>query len=186
MKTLSLIAVVAALALSFSACGKKDESGEGGDKKSGKKHGADDAWTKPALEEKDLSSTGEAFKGWFAKGPKDAKVMGDLGGVRIATPKVMGPGAFDLAWALKKADLKELKEGITKGSEIAKSKVTFTVDTPEALEWTSEAGTSKSMHFSMSFQVSGQDVSCYSMPMGFRSAEELAFMKETCKSLVKK
>ena len=189
MKKFSMVLLAATIALAFSACGGKKEEGskddKGGDMK-GPKKGDDDAFNKPALEEKDLSPAGEAFKGWFAKGPKDATVMGDLGGVRIATKIVRGPDSFDLAWAFKKPDFKEMKDNLAKGDEIAKSKTTYTVDTPDALEWTTEYEHGKSLNFSINFAVSGQDVNCYTMPGGVKNPERLAFLKETCKSIVKK
>ncbi len=189
MKKFSMVLLAAALSLSFSACGGKKDEGSGGDKggdMKGHQRGGDDGFNKPELEEKDLSAAGEAFKGWFARGPKDARVMGDLGGARIATKNGRGPDAFDLAWAFKKPDFKEMKGNIAKGDEIAKTRTTFTADSPEALEWSTESGNHKSLHFSITFQVSGQDVNCYTLPMGVRNAEKLAFLKETCRSLVKK
>jgi len=87
---------------------------------------------------------------------------------------------------MKKPDLKTMKENLTKGAELAKSKLTFTVDTADALEWTSEHGASSSHHFSITFQVAGQDVTCYTLPMGEKAPEKVAFLKETCKTIVKK
>ncbi|MBU1069547.1 hypothetical protein KJ975_08270 [Myxococcota bacterium] len=193
MKKFSMILLTASITLAFSACGGKKDDASGGDKDGHKggdmkshKRGGDEDFNKPDLEEKDLSSAGEAFKGWFAKGPKEADVMGDLGGVRIATKKVRGPNSFDLAWAFKKPDFTEMKANIAKGDEVGKSKTTYTVDTAEALEWTTEYEHGKSMHFSITFEVSGQVVNCYTMPMGVKNAERFAFLKETCKSIVKK
>ena len=79
---------------------------------------------KAEMVEKELDKVA-AFKGWVAKGPADADVMEDLGGVRIATKKVMGPGSFDLAFKLGKGDFKPFKDGLVKGAEITKSKITF-------------------------------------------------------------
>ena len=126
-----------------------------------------------------------AFKGWVAKGPADADVSEDLGGVRIVTKKVSGPGSFDLAWALKKNDLKAKKTAVQKGADTAKSKVTFTTDSAEELAWTNEVGSTKSYDFEYIFKAEGKDVTCYTVTPRETEAE-IAVLKDACKSLAKK
>jgi hypothetical protein len=139
----------------------------------------------PAFVEKDLSKAGAAFQGWVAKGPADADVTGDLDGVRIVTNKVYGPGSFDLAFTLRNKDLAKLKKDMQEGSEIAKTKVTFTVDRPDALEWTTAAGKSKSYSFALLQKSSGKDVTCYTVTPRPSEAEVKA-LKEVCRTLAKK
>lgn len=139
---------------------------------------------KVELVEKDLDKVA-AFKGWVAKGPADAEVMEDMGGVRIATKKVAGPGSFDLAWQLKKDDLKAKKTNVQKGADTAKAKVTFTTDSAEELDWTSEVGSTKTYDFAMVFKAEGKDVTCYTVSPR-ESEADIATLKEACKSLGKK
>ncbi len=188
MKKLTFLLTLV-VAFSLVACGGKKDEKEAG-KETAAKGGSDspkeEGFKKPELEEKSLEAAGEAFAGWFAQGPKSAKVMGDLGGVRIASQKLDGPDAFDLAWSFRKPDLAQMKENLTKGAEAGKATLTFSADSEEGLEWTMEAGKHKSYHFSLMLKVSDQDVNCYTMPMGAKNAEEAAFLKETCKTIVKK
>ena len=139
---------------------------------------------KAEMVEKELDKVA-AFKGWVAKGPADADVMEDLGGVRIATKKVMGPGSFDLAFKLGKGDFKPFKDGLVKGAEITKSKITFISDTPESLEWTSEAGTSKTYSFRLSLKAGKDEYTCYTVSPRESEAEYKAH-KEACSTLMKK
>ncbi len=140
---------------------------------------------KLTLVDVDLSPAGATWAGWTAKGPADAKVMEDLGGARIATPKVRGPGSFDIAFKQGPLDLKERKEQIMKGAEMAKSTVTFTVDTAESLEWTTAFDTSKSFEFVQLRKVGDVDVACYTVSSR-PDAAEIATLKESCASLAKK
>jgi len=137
------------------------------------------------LVEKDLSTAGAAFKGWVAKGPADATVMEDLGGARIATKKVSGPGSFDLAFKMGKQDLKKRKADLEKGAATAKSKITFTTDTAEALVWTTEIGTTKSYDFIVVQKSSDKDVTCYTVTSRDSEAD-LKALQDACKTLEKK
>ena len=137
---------------------------------------------------KDLGKAGDKWKGWTAKGPADADVMGDLGGVRIV-PKKVTP--FDLGFQMRADDLKALKDGIQKGTETAnktadaKVKVTFTTDTPDALEWTTEVGSFKTWGFHIHMNVGGTDFTCYAVTP--RTSEANAkLVKSACASLAKK
>lgn len=140
---------------------------------------------KVELVDKDLSTAGAVWKGWVMKAPADADVMGDLSGVRIVTKKAIGPGSFDLAFKLGKQNLKELKTNLEKGAAAAKTTVTFTVDTPEALEWTITAGSAKTYDFSLIQKTGGKDVTCYTVTAR-ESEAEIAALKEACKRLEKK
>jgi len=139
---------------------------------------------KVEMVEKDLSKV-EAFKGWVAKGPADADVMEDLGGVRIVTKKVRGPGSFDLAFKAGKPNFKEMKDGHKKGAEIAKTTITYSVDTADALEWTSATESSKMYAFSIVMKVDGKDFTCYTVSPRETEAEANE-LKEACKTLAKK
>jgi hypothetical protein len=187
--TLALVATLTALA----GCGGDTKKTPGTDAKPADAKPAD---AKPAdapkpeaekltLVDVDLTPAGASWAGWTAKGPADASVMEDLGGARIATKKVRGPGSFDIAFKQGKIDLKERKDQIMKGAEMAKSTVTFTVDTPEALEWTSAFDTSKSFEFVQLRKVGDVEVACYTVSPR-PNAEEIATLKESCASLAKK
>jgi hypothetical protein len=190
------------LCLSLAACDKKDEKAE--DKKSDDKKAdevkADEAKPeeakpeapaepeKPAIVmvEHDLSSADPEWAGWVAQGPEGAKVMADgVKGARIAAGKI----DWDLAWAPKKTDLAELKKNLEKGAENSKGemKLTFTTDTPEALEWTSEGYGATNYNFVIHMQVEDREISCKNNYMiGIPSKELLEQHKEACKSLKKK
>ena len=101
------------------------------------------------------------------------------------TKKVMGPGSFDLAFKLGKGDFKPFKDGLVKGAEITKSKITFISDTPESLEWTSEAGTSKTYSFRLSLKAGKDEYTCYTVSPRESEAEYKAH-KEACSTLMKK
>jgi hypothetical protein len=138
------------------------------------------------LVEHDLSTADPAWKGWIAKGPKDAKVMADgVHGARIAAN---GINAFDITFGHKKTKLADTKKGIEAGAKImgGSAKTSFVTDTKEKLEWVTEVGTSKSWHFSWNVKVSGKDVTCSSMPMGASTESLLAVLKASCESLHKK
>jgi hypothetical protein len=139
-----------------------------------------------ALVEIDLSPAGAAFKGWVAKGPADAKVMEDLGGARIATPKVAGPGTFDLGFKLGKEDLKKYKADFEKGAKAGgNTKLTFTTDTADMIAWTSEVAGTKTYDFRMIQKSSGKDVTCYTVTPRDNEAD-LKTVHDACASLEKK
>lgn len=140
---------------------------------------------KVELVEKDLSKAGDKFKGWVAKGPADAEVMEDLGGARIVTKKVSGPGSFDLAFRMDKPNIKDLKDGATKGAELGKAKLEFLTDTAEALEWTVDANGKKMYFFHIGMKVEGKDVTCY-LVSPRDSEADYKMHKEACSSLAKK
>ncbi|MBL9021556.1 MAG: hypothetical protein JNL21_05125 [Myxococcales bacterium] len=146
---------------------------------------ADAPAEKMELVEKDLSKAGDKFKGWVAKGPADAEVMEDLGGARIATKKVMGPGSFDLAFRMDKPKVKDLKEGATKGAEIGKGKLEWITDSADALEWSVEANGKKMYFFHIGMKVEGKDVTCY-LVSPRDSEADYKLHKEACQSLAKK
>jgi len=137
------------------------------------------------LVEKDLSAAGAAFKGWVAKGPADATVMEDMGGARIATKKVSGPGSFDLAFKMGKQDLKKHKADLEKGAKTAKSTVTFTTETADTLVWTTDVGGTKSYDFMLLQKASDKDVTCYTVTSR-ESEADLKALQDACKTLEKK
>lgn len=143
---------------------------------------ADEPAARPALVDKDLAKAGSAFAGWTAKGPADADVMEDLGGARIVTKKVTG---FDLAWRIGVDKLDELKKGLVDGAKSAGVKVTFTTDTPDALVWTTEAGSHESYSFTIHQKLGGVDVTCYTVTPR-DDADGAKFEQETCATLAKK
>ena len=92
----------------------------------------------------DLGAADPAWKGWVAKGPKDAKIMADgLHGARIAAN---GMNAYDIAFASGKTKMADKKKGIETGRKIMGPdvKITYTTDTADSLEWATEVSGSRS------------------------------------------
>lgn len=134
----------------------------------------------------DLSGADPSWRGWLAKGPKDAKVMADgFKGARIASN---GLNAFDLSFAPRKTKLADTKKGIEAGQKImgGTAKTTYTTDSADKLEWVTEVGLTKVWHFSWNMKVSGKDVTCSAGPMGAASESMLALLKSSCESLHRK
>lgn len=190
-----VFALVVGVALSVVGCGG-DSKSAGGEKKAEPAKAAEADKKEPPkaeppkaeppkLVDKDLSPAGEKWAGWTAKGPEDATVMEDLGGARIATPKVRGPGSFDVAFRQERVNFADRKKGIQEGAEMAKSTVTFSVDTPDALEWSSTIGSSTMYQFVIVRKVGDVEVTCYTVSPR-ESADEIAVLKQSCESLAKK
>lgn len=166
-------------------CGGDSKSAGGAEKKADGKP-AEAAKAEPVkLVDKDLAPAGEKWAGWSAKGPEDASVMEDLGGARIASKKVRGPGSFDVAFRQERQNFEDRKKGIQEGAAMAKSTVTFTVDTPDAIEWNSKIGDSTMYHFAIVRKVGDVEVTCYTVSPR-ESAEDIAPLKQSCESLAKK
>jgi hypothetical protein len=148
---------------------------------------ADPAAAVGEMVEIDLSSADPVWKGWVAKGPKDAKVLADgVHGARIAAN---GMNAFDVAFAPAKTSLKDVKSGAEaamKGSG-GKLTVTFTVDTADKLEWKSDGYGTTTYNFVWNYKASGKDVSCLTnAAMGANSEAQLKQFKDACGTLTKK
>jgi hypothetical protein len=150
----------------------------------------------------DLEAGDPKWKGWTAKGPKDAKVLADgVNGARIAgkgkSMLEQKPGddtGYDIHFAWGKEDLKATKKAITAEKiPVEGVKVVTTVTKEEAglLEWTDEittkSGTSKTYNFVMHLNVEKTDVSCGNNFMigAGNEAQHKAHM-EGCKTLAKK
>lgn len=174
------------LCLSLVACDKSDDK-KTDDKKTDDAKAPEPAPAAVEMVEHDLSSADPEWAGWVAQGPKEAKVMADgTKGARIAAD---GRDGFDLAWAPKKTDLANLKQNLEKGAAMSegKMKLTFTTDTPEALEWTAEGYGSTSYNFVIHMTVGDREITCKNNYMvGIKSQEALAQHKEACKTLQKK
>ncbi len=134
----------------------------------------------------DLGAADPAWKGWAAKGPKDAKIMADgVHGARIAAN---GLNAYDIAFAQGKAKLADKKKGIETGRKIMGPdvKITYTADTADNLEWATEVSGTKVWHFARNVKASGKDVTCSAGTMGVMTETMLAVLKAGCDSLHKK
>ncbi len=147
----------------------------------------------------DLTSAHADWKGWVAKGPKDAKVLADgLKGARIAAkgPGLMdrkkgGDNGFDVAFAPGKQDLKPLKTNLEKGaansSGDTKMTLTFTKNEAGMLEWTAEVAGFKTYSFVKHIQVDAKDYTCKNNYMvGSGNEAEHKRVLEACGSLKKK
>ncbi len=134
----------------------------------------------------DLSTADPAWKGWVARGPKDAKVLADgVHGARIAAT---GMNAFDISFGPSKTRLADTRKGAEAGQKAmgSASKTTFLLDTADKLEWTTEVGASKSWRFSWNVKASGKDVTCSTGMMGAATETMVALLKASCASLRKK
>jgi hypothetical protein len=140
-----------------------------------------------AMAEFDLSPAAANWKGWVAQGAKDGRVM--VNGVNGARIAANGMDAFDVMFNPKKKDLKELKKNLEIGAAAAKGvmTITFTANTPDNLEWFTEANGVKRYGFTTNFKASGKDVSCSNNIMiGIRDTDLLQRTKDACKTLTLK
>jgi hypothetical protein len=138
-----------------------------------------------AMVEVDLSTADPAWKGWVMMGPKEAKVLAD--GVHGARVAANGMDAFDVAFGTGKPMLKTTKSGVEAGAKASSAKVTFTTDTADKLEWTTEVGSTKSYNFIWAIKASGKDMTCNTNAgMGVSSESMLAEIKAACGTLQKK
>jgi hypothetical protein len=138
-----------------------------------------------AMVEIDLSTADPAWKGWVVQGPKDAKVLAD--GVHGARVAANGMDAFDLAFGQGKALVKDIKGGNAAAVKSGNVKITYTTDTADKLEWTTEVGTTKAYNFVWGVKASGKDVTCSTnAAMGVSSEALLAQLKTACGTLQKK
>jgi hypothetical protein len=136
------------------------------------------------MKEHDLTSAGADWEGWAAQGPVSAQIMGDLGkAARIAGGK---DDDFDLLFVPKKTDFAETKSNVEKGAEAnAGTKVTFTSDTPELLEWTTEGEGWASYSFAMNMTAGEREVTCKTLN-GTKTPEARDVQKAACATLAKK
>ncbi|GAC1587868.1 MAG: hypothetical protein NVS3B20_16030 [Polyangiales bacterium] len=157
-------------------------------KKGGEKDDKGDKIEKVELVDLDLSSIGAAWKGWTIKGPNGAKVMEDMSNLRVAgkgCPITDKCPYFDLILSQKKPDLKATKKIQTDGAAQFKDKITFTEDTPVALEWTREGDMGKSRNFEHIVKVGTKDLGCH--PLGsVLNESDLTSMKDACNTIAKK
>jgi hypothetical protein len=134
-----------------------------------------------ATSDVDLAPGGDKFKGWAIKAPAGTTVTDNgAGGASI----VMG----DLRFEMPQGDLylKDVKDGNKSGAELSKAKFTYTVDKPDALEWTSETpageGTIKGYGFSYYVDAKAK-IGCTSI---VDDEKQVAAIKAVCNSLHKK
>jgi hypothetical protein len=138
------------------------------------------------LVDTDLSTADPVWKGWTAKGPKDAKVMQD--GVKGARIAQSGMDGLDVIFDQKKQDLKLLKKNLEIGAKNSngETKHTFSKEEADELAWTTESYGSKSFNFQRNTKVAGKDVTCGGNPMmGFRSEAQVETARKICDSLAK-
>ena len=134
--------------------------------------------------ELDLSTADPAWKGWTAKGPKDAKVMAD--GVKGARIAANGMDAFDITFSSTKEKLVDMKKGAETGAKAGGGKVDFTTDSADKLVWSIENGGSKRYFFAKNMKVGGKDVGCATGAMGVAKEDDLKAYEDSCASLAKK
>lgn len=134
--------------------------------------------------EHDLSTADPAWKGWTAKGPKDAKVMAD--GVKGARIAANGMDAFDISFTSTKEKLADLKKGAETAAKTTSGKAEFSTDTADKLVWNIDNSGIKRFFFAQNMKVGGKDVGCGTGPMGVAKLEDLKVYEESCASLAKK
>ncbi|PRQ06223.1 hypothetical protein [Enhygromyxa salina] len=188
-----LLPLCLALACDKPADDKKTDEKTTDDKKTAEKKEAPAEPEKPAepeapakpdfvMTEHDLSTIGPEWAGWVAQGPKSAKVMGDLGkAARIAA----GKDGFDLIFLPTKTDFAEVKAMLQKSAEANKTKIEFTIDTPELLEWTTTGDGWVSYSFQMNMTAGEQEITCKNLN-GSESQLLVEVHKGQCATLVKK
>jgi hypothetical protein len=136
------------------------------------------------LIERDLSSRGPEWKGIAVDGPKEAKVMDDMGDCRLAAD---GHGAYDLVLSQKKdkSTVAGYKKWLEETAKIVKGKVTFDKETDSSLEYTMETPkfdnekeffTSKKWF--MAVKVGTKTVGC--MPHDSADKETYDMLKKAC------
>jgi len=185
--------LILTLPLFFAAgCDKKADDKKSDDKKADAKSSDDkQADAKPpeapaepelVMVEQDLTPAGADWAGWVAQGPEGAKVMGDLGkAARIAA----GKQDFDLLFVPTKTDLAESKALVEKANADGTTKVAFTSDTPELLEWTVTGEGWTSYNFQMNMKAGELEVTCKILN-GVKSVARRDAHKAACATLAKK
>ena len=137
-----------------------------------------------ALTEIDLSPAGAAWKGWIVKAPEGTKVADSgAGGPQIATKD------YQLTITEGKLTLNDIKSGAKVGAEAVQGKVTFTTDTPDAVEYFSElkdieGKAVKTYGFGIHMKVGDKTYGCQAT--GPTSEAHVTEAKAVCNSLAKK
>lgn len=185
------ILFIALASLSVTACSKKD-GGSGGNEapKSTEAAKAAEPAAAPAPSARapaaesvvDLSPGGEKWKGWAIKGPADAKVTDNgAGGVGIVF------GSFSFEMTQGDLDVATRKDGLKSGLEFSKGKATYTVDKPDALEYTTETpmeGGAPIKGYGFAYTVNAEaKIGCVAM---LDDEKQIAAAKAGCNSLHKK
>ena len=135
------------------------------------------------LVDHDLSAGGPTWKGWSAKGPKDAKVVASGDEVGLTTE---GPGLFGVWFRQRGGSLEAGKMGVESSKHSLGVKNTITVDQADKLEWVLESIGRKSYFFMWVRKVGKTDVTCTGDSIvGSSSPAQFAQVKESCSSLRK-
>jgi hypothetical protein len=135
-----------------------------------------------ASSEVDLSPGGAAWKGWTIKAPAETKVSDNgAGGISV----LMGNFGFEMTQG--DLEIKTRKDGIASGLEFSKGKVTYQVDKPDELAYTTETpagdGTIKGYGFAMYVTSGGTKIGCSAM---LDEEAQVAAAKAACASATKK
>lgn len=192
MRKLTLLAAIFSCVAVF-GCDKKseeDSTGKSGGEKSAGAESDKGEEARPAEEarpraaevklvEYDLSSQGDDWKGFTVKGVEGAKVMGDLGNVRVASK------GFNLILSQKKVDFEKFKKNKGIGVKKGKGEFKATVDKPDHLEWTAKYPNFTTYGFRTVVDVNGKKIGCWNMH-GVNKKEKLEVYKKACKTIAKK
>ena len=183
------ILFIALASLSATACSKKD-GGSGGNEapKSTEAMKTAEPAAAPAPSAAatesvvDLSPGGEKWKGWAIKGPADAKVTDNgAGGVGIVF------GSFSFEMTQGDLEIALSKDGLKSGLEFSKGKATFTVDKPDAIEYTTETpmeGGAPIKGYGFKYMVNAEaKIGCSAL---LDDEKQIAAAKAGCNSLHKK
>jgi hypothetical protein len=179
------LAFVLLSSLSFVACKKSASTGEAppankvaGDKATEAPTEAAKPAAAAASSEVDLSPGGAAWKGWTIKAPADTKVADNgAGGISVTM------GSFGFEMTQGDLDIKTRKAGL----EYSKGKVTYQVDKPDELAYTTETpagdGTIKGHGFAMYVTSGGAKIGCTGM---LDEDAQVTAAKAACASAAKK
>jgi hypothetical protein len=171
--------------LSTAACGKKqDDAAPSAKPTAAAAAPAGESAPAPAAAtgDVDLAPGGDAWKGWQIKAPAESKVTDNgAGGISVNTGK--------LGFEMTQGDLNisDAKNGAKFGAESAKGTITFTVDKPDELAYTTETpvGDGKVKGYGASWYVKadGKRIGCSAL---VDDEAQLATIKSICGSVHKK
>lgn len=191
MKKTLLLAPLALVCLSLGGCDTATSSSSPGASAApapataaGSTAPAADKEKEAPLTEIDLSPAGAAWKGWTVKAPEGTKVADSgAGGPQIALKD------YQLTITEGKLTLNDIKSGAKVGAEAVQGKVTFTTDTPDALEYSTElkdveGKAVKTYGFGIHMKVGDKTYGCQAT--GPTSEAQVTEAKAVCNSLAKK
>lgn len=176
--TLALLAVLA-----LNGCGKKKEGGEAAGKPDPAKAGeaakpAEGAKPAAKLAELDVSSAGEAYKGWKLMAPEGATAKEQFGALEVKA----GDG-FQLEVHSGPTDMAARKKEIA-SNDVNKLK-RYVTEAPDAIVYESEVMSKNEFHFLATIKVGDAEFSCENSKGPTYTQAQIEAMLAACKSIKK-